>query len=178
MAAPPAAATTPAAASTPAAAPGEDVGALQRALAGEHEAVYAYGLLAARAALPRRPEALGDLDAHRIARDRLEEVVRALGAEPVAAAAGYAATAPTPEAAALLAATVEDRLSAVYEDVVGAGPARRELGAAGVLRAARAAVRWGGPVRSFPGLPALADDGGPAPAPAATTAPAPAPTPG
>ncbi|NIZ93400.1 DUF4439 domain-containing protein [Kineosporiaceae bacterium B12] len=159
------AAATPAAASAPGAA---QLAVLQRALAGEHEAVYAYGLVAARAAVPRRAEALADLDAHRVARDDLDDALRALGAEPVAAAAGYEATAATPEAAAQLAAAVEDRLAAVHLDVVGADPARRGLAAAAVLRAARAAARWGSTVRGFPGLPALAEDGGPALAATAT----------
>jgi len=147
--------------------------ALQRALAGEHEAVYAYGLVSGRAAVQRQPEALADLAAHRVARDRLDDALRAVGADPVAAAAGYEAAAATPADAAALAAAVEERLAAVYEDVVGSDPARRALAAAAVLRAARAGVRWGSTVRSFPGLPALAEDGRPAAAPAVSPTGAP-----
>jgi len=152
--------------------------ALQRALAGEHEAVYAYGLVSGRAAVERRAEALADLAAHRVARDRLDDALRALGADPVAAAAAYEAAAATPADAAALAAAVEERLAAVYEDVVGADRARRALGATAVLRAARAGVRWGAPVRSFPGLPALADDGAATATTPASTTGTPAPTAG
>ena len=143
------------------------VAALQRALAGEHAAVFAYGLVAGRVGEARLAEAYADLDAHRVARDDLTATLAALGAAPRTALAGYDAAAPTPEAAALLAASVEDHLAGAYADVVAAAAADRPVAADGVLRAARAAHRWGSVTTSFPGIAELAEDG----EPVATTTP-------
>ncbi|MEZ0494228.1 DUF4439 domain-containing protein [Kineococcus sp. TBRC 1896] len=153
------------------------VRALQAALAGEHAAVHAYALVAGRLSTPRREEALADLVAHRVARDDLVDELTALGATPVEAAAGYDVAAPTPEAATALAASVEERVTALRVDVVASAGTGRAAAAAGVLAAARAARRWGSTVVAFPGLPWLGEDGRPVPGATPATTGAGAPTP-
>ncbi|MFD0213475.1 DUF4439 domain-containing protein, partial [Streptomyces hirsutus] len=64
--------------------------ALQAALAAEHAAVYGYGVVGGRIADDRRADARSAHDAHRARRDALVREVKDTGADPVAAAAGYA----------------------------------------------------------------------------------------
>ncbi|MFG3657821.1 ferritin-like domain-containing protein [Streptomyces sp. NPDC047706] len=144
--------------------------ALQAALAAEHAAVYGYGVVGGRIGEERRTEARAAYDAHRARRDTLARQVRALGAEPVAAAAGYALPFEVTdrETAVRLAAELEERLAGVYSDLVRAGGDRLRGTAAAALReAAVRAVRWHGRSVAFPGL---AERAGAASAPAAPTA--------
>ncbi|MFC9954543.1 DUF4439 domain-containing protein, partial [Streptomyces prasinus] len=53
-------------------------------------AVYGYGVVGGRIAGDRRAEARSAYDAHRARRDALVREVKDMGADPVAAAAGYA----------------------------------------------------------------------------------------
>ncbi|MEU9733959.1 ferritin-like domain-containing protein [Streptomyces sp. NPDC048002] len=129
--------------------------ALQAALAAEHAAVYGYGVVGGAIREGRRDEARGGYDAHRARRDALVREVLDLGGEPVAAEAGYALpfAVPDSDAAARLAAEVEDRVAGVYSDVVRATTGERRRTAAGALReAAVRAVRWRGESVAFPGL--------------------------
>jgi hypothetical protein len=133
----------------------QTLAAVQAALAAEHAAVYAYGVIGARVAKPRTAEARAAYDSHRARRDALSRTVRDLGAEPVPADAGYALPFAVADSAAAvrLAAVIEDRVAGVYGDLVRAatGEARRD--AAGALReAAVRAVRWRGGSVAFPGL--------------------------
>lgn len=144
--------------------------ALQAVLAAEHAAVYGYGVVGGRVGEERRAEARAAYDAHRARRDTLGRQVRALGAVPVAARAGYALPFPVPDAAsaARLAAELEERLAGVYSDLVRAAGGERRRAAAEALReAAVRAVRWRGGSVAFPGL---AERSGTASAPAAPTA--------
>jgi hypothetical protein len=133
--------------------------ALQAALAGEHAAVWARelagGVLAATD--PGAAEAArAAVAAHRARRDALAELLVRRGAEPVAARPAYGLPFPLADAAAAqrLAATVEDRLAAVYADLVAASTGQpRAVGAAGLLAAATATIAAGGPAAAFPGLP-------------------------
>ncbi|MFH8365274.1 ferritin-like domain-containing protein [Streptomyces sp. NPDC018031] len=129
--------------------------AAQAALASEHAAVYGYGVVGGRIGDDRLREAREGYAAHRARRDALRRTVRGLGGDPVAAAPAYALPFPVPDAAAAvrLAAELENRVAAVYADLVRAadGPLRRE--AAGALReAAVRGVRWRGDGVAFPGL--------------------------
>lgn len=136
--------------------PGADAGveAAQAALAGEHACIYGYGVVGAY--LPDDGEpAHQALAAHRARRDALAGLLRAAGADPVAAASTYALPSPvTDEASArALAALMEERLSALYADLVVAGsPELRRLAAQGVVAAATQVARWAGTVTAFPGL--------------------------
>ncbi|MFF4601182.1 ferritin-like domain-containing protein [Streptomyces sp. NPDC001339] len=133
----------------------DELTAVQAALAAEHAAVYGYGVVGGRIADDRRAEARAAYDAHRARRDALHREVRALGGTPPAAAAAYKLPFPVPDAAAAarLAGELEDRLAAVYADLVRAGGRTRRAEAAAALReAAVRAVRWRGSGAAFPGL--------------------------
>ncbi|MFJ5550451.1 ferritin-like domain-containing protein [Streptomyces sp. NPDC093225] len=129
--------------------------AAQAALAAEHAAVYAYGIVGARVAGERAPEARTAYAAHHARRDALTRTVRALGGTPRPSEAAYALPAPvrTTADAERLAAGVEDRVAGAYSDLVRAaeGPLRREAADALTAAALRAA-RWRGGGVAFPGL--------------------------
>ncbi|GAA3493048.1 hypothetical protein GCM10019016_001470 [Streptomyces prasinosporus] len=144
--------------------------ALQAALAAEHAAVYGYGVVGGRIGEKRRAEARTAYDAHRARRDALVREVRDAGGEPVAAAAGYALPFPVPDAAAAvrLAAELEDRVAAVYADLVrDSGGARRRAAAEAMREAAVRSVRWSRESVAFPGLAERAGSASAAPAPTA-----------
>jgi hypothetical protein len=134
---------------------GGALAATQAALGAEHAAVYGYGVVGARIGDGRRDEARESYDAHRARRDALGRTIRDLGGKPEAAAAAYALPFPVPDeaAAARLAAELENRVAAVYGDLVRAseGSLRREAAVA-LREAAVRAVRWRGGSVAFPGL--------------------------
>jgi Domain of unknown function (DUF4439) len=123
-----------------------EVAALQRALAAEHVAVYAYGAAGARVAERHGAQARDGRDAHSAARDALEAAVRALGADPVVAAAAYALDPrPTSRAAALrLLVAVEETASAAYAGVLAATDDRalRRLAVTALGDTAGRATAW------------------------------------
>lgn len=129
--------------------------ALQAALRAEHAAVYGYGVVGGRIDPDLRQEAREAYDAHRARRDALRRTIRDLGGVPESAQAAYALPFPVPDRAAALrlAAELEDRLAAVYSDLVRAATGGRRSAAASALRdAAVRAVRWSGSSVAFPGL--------------------------
>lgn len=129
--------------------------ALQAALAAEHAAVYGYGVVGGRIGDDRLSQARDGYHAHRARRDALRRSVGDLGGEPESAAAAYALPFPVPDAAAAvrLAAELENRVAAVYADLVRATEGRQRVDAAAALReAAVRAVRWQGGGVAFPGL--------------------------
>ncbi|WP_407549629.1 ferritin-like domain-containing protein [Streptomyces sp. Pv4-95] len=133
----------------------DELAAVQAALAAEHAAVYGYGVVGGRIGGERRKEAQAAYDGHRARRDALHRAVRDLGGKPKASAAAYELPFPVPDAAAAarLAAELEDRLAAVYADLVRAGGTARRAEAASALReAAVRSVRWRGSGVAFPGL--------------------------
>ncbi len=139
------------------AAPAAFTTALQRALAGEHAAVYAYGVAGGvldpvGTSATRAREAY---DTHRSRRDRIEDRLRALDEEPVPAEPGYGLPAPVTTAAGAeaLARQVEDRCAVLHAGVVAASTGEPRQEAMGWL--ADAAVRvlgWGGEASAFPGV--------------------------
>ncbi|MEV6668499.1 ferritin-like domain-containing protein [Streptomyces nigra] len=138
----------------------ETVTALQAALAAEHAAVYGYGVVGGRIGEDRRSDARAAYDAHRARRDALAREVRDLGADPVAASAGYALPFPVTDraTAVLFAAELESRLAGVYADLVrSARGALRGTAAEALREAAVRAVRWRGESVAFPGLAERAD---------------------
>ncbi|MFI7098371.1 ferritin-like domain-containing protein [Streptomyces sp. NPDC050161] len=135
--------------------PHPELTATQAALDAEHAAVYGYGVVGGRITEARRTEARAAYDAHRARRDALRRTVRDLGGKPHPAAAAYELPFPVPDAAAAtrLAADLEDRVAAVYADLVrDGGKAGREEAAAALREAAVRAVRWRGSGVAFPGL--------------------------
>ncbi|RIQ34876.1 DUF4439 domain-containing protein [Jiangella rhizosphaerae] len=151
----PSAPATATASATASASADAGVDAAQAALAGEHACVYGYGVVGAH--LPDGAEpAHTALAAHRSRRDELAALIAGTGADPVAAEPGYALPSPvTDEASArALAVLLEERLGALYADVVGAAttPELREFAVRGVVMSAVQALSWGGSPVAFPGL--------------------------
>jgi hypothetical protein len=139
--------------------PAAAVRVLQAVLAAEHAAVYGYGVAGAHLSGGRLATARTDWVAHQVARDRLEQMISSLGAEPVAAAPAYQLPVPVHNAsgAARLAALLEDRLATAYLGMVALSePALRRYGAGQVGAAAMRAAYWRGSTVAFPGLPARA----------------------
>jgi len=133
--------------------------ALQATLAGEHAALYVYGSLGARTSASAAPTLYAALragyDVHRAQRDRLNRVVRDLGADPVAAAAAY--DLPDPLASEFdvrrAAQDLEQRCAVGYAELVAQTVGIDRRWAIGALTGAavrRLAV--GGDPEPFPGV--------------------------
>jgi len=145
--------TSPAATDRPAALA---VPSLQTVLAGEHAAIYGYGVVGAHLRGRARSRAQAGYDVHRARRDQLRGLLVERETVPVAAAAGYALSRPVDSAgdATLLAIELEERVAAVWVDAVAdlTGDLR-ELAARVVQDAAVRAAAWRGGSVAFPGLP-------------------------
>ena len=137
--------------------------ALQTTLAGEHAALYLYGVFGGRTSQATAATLSAALrqgyDVHRGQRDRLTRSVRDLGSEPVAAAVAYAlpTTLATEVDVQRHALEIERRCAATYAALVAqsVGDLRRWAGVA----LAGAAVRQlglGGDAQAFPGIDELA----------------------
>ncbi len=141
--------------------------ALQAALAGEHAAVYLYGVLGARSSRSAQPELYGLLvdgfRIHRKRRDQLTEMIHGHSAEPIAAEVSYDLTelfagspsgsAPTPGQLRDAALLVERRTAGGYGQLIEgtAGDERRWALVALDECAARQLELRGSP-EHFPGL--------------------------
>lgn len=137
------------------------VAALQSVLAGEHAVVWAYGVLGPRAGDGREDFARDVLFAHATARDAMRARLVGAGATPVAAEPAYALPVdPTdPASAAELAAELEERLAALYADLVAATNRLdlRSVAVDSVTIAARRVAQWRGSAPALPGLPEYAE---------------------
>jgi len=151
--------STPAATAGPSSATGPTLApatasALSRLLAGEHAAVFAYGLVTARAPRGRVERARALWQAHRARRDELEARLSAAGVDVPASEPAYDAGQPptTADQVVALAAKVEDGLAAVAFAAVTAtsGSARAEV-ALDLVRAARRSAAWTGESTALPG---------------------------
>ncbi|KQP79839.1 hypothetical protein ASF37_02180 [Aeromicrobium sp. Leaf289] len=128
------------------------VGALQRRLALEHEAVWLASLVAGRFSALR--DASSDaLVRHRRSRDSLIARVAAAGATPVGPQASYGTAPATADDARQRLADVSDRLCTATLPLVtlgGAGDRREAL--ASLRASALEAIDWGASPTAFPGL--------------------------
>ncbi|RJL26577.1 ferritin-like domain-containing protein [Bailinhaonella thermotolerans] len=135
-----------------------DLDKLQRVLAAEHAAVYAYGLIGARLSGSRRQQARAAFSAHRTRRDRLHAMIAEGGGTPVESSPSYRLPFPVsaPADAVRLAAHVEDRLSAAYLELVSArDPALRRLAALAMQECVTRGYSWRPAVpTALPGMPA------------------------
>ncbi|HZJ06926.1 MAG TPA: ferritin-like domain-containing protein [Nocardioidaceae bacterium] len=139
--------------------------ALQTTLAGEHAALYVYGVLGGRVSASDEPTLSSGLDTayniHRGRRDQLISMIRLVGAEPVVAEVSYdlpnpALSAPQLERAALV---VEQRCTAVYADMVGStARASRQWAIDALIESAVRQLGFGGETVPFPGAPELSRD--------------------
>ncbi len=133
--------------------------ALQRTLAGEHAAVYLYGVIGGRVSVSAQAQLwqrVRDAYAlHRERRDQLVPMVRAAEADPVPAEVSYdlpneATTQAELEQAAL---AVEERCAAVYADMVGStSGANRQWALEALEDAAVRLLGFGGEPEAFPGI--------------------------
>jgi hypothetical protein len=138
------------------------VDALQTTLAGEHAAVYVFGVLAAQTSESAQPKLWASLDTayewHRDARDELVARITATHATPVAAAPSYrlpnaAATADQVEAAALV---TERRVTDTYGTLVAETTGRvRRWAIRSLDESAVRQLRFRGRPEIFPGTGGL-----------------------
>ncbi|MGI8699458.1 MAG: ferritin-like domain-containing protein [Mycobacteriales bacterium] len=120
--------------------------ALQAWLAGEHAAIYGYGVVGGRLPRPLRAAVVTARDAHRARRDGLQGLLAARGVDPVAAAPAYDLPQParTPAEALRLAAGIEERLARASYAVVAAADTGdlRRLAAGALQEQAVRASGW------------------------------------
>lgn len=133
--------------------------ALQAALAAEHAAVFVYAALGGQASRSAQPGLYGRITTayrlHRTRRDELDALIRAAGAEPVAAEPGYQLPAELGTAAALNARALrlEQDAAATYAYLVASSTgATRAWAVTALLDAAVRGLGFGGKPESFPGL--------------------------
>jgi Domain of unknown function (DUF4439) len=138
---------------------GPVVEAMNATLAGEHAAIYAYGVIGGRLDFDSRPvrDAADAVDRHRDRRDGLTALVEVAGADPVAAEAGYLLPTPVDDLADArsTAQLVEDRCGVLYATL--AATATDEVRAYAVdalIDAATRALAWGAETSPLPGLSA------------------------
>jgi hypothetical protein len=132
--------------------------ALQATLAGEHAALYVLGVLGGQVSRSAQP-ALAGLIAdgyatHRRQRDRLDALVTAHRADPVAAAPAYRLpnAASTPAQLRAAARQVETRCLDLYGQLVGSTSGRDRAWAITALDAGAVRVLgYGAPPGNFPG---------------------------
>lgn len=139
------------------------VGALQAALAGEHAAVYVFGVLGAQTSESVRPKLWADLDAaylwHRAARDQLVAEISAGGLIPVAAAASYRLPNAVGDAdqVARAALVTERRVTDTYGTLVAETTGRlRRWAIRSLDESALRQLRFRGRPEIFPGTGSLA----------------------
>lgn len=130
---------------------------LQGVLAGEHAAVYGYGVVGARlAGQPDEGAAHRGYDAHRARRAAVTALIVQAGGKPTPAAVAYELGGPanSPAQVRALAARIERAAAQGYAVLIGSapGPARRAP-ASWLADAAVRAAAWSGSVDAFPGLP-------------------------
>lgn len=133
------------------------IGAMQDMLAGEHAAVYAYGVIGGRLDYGTDYQELAteQYEAHRTRRDDLLGRIADAGAEPVGAEAAYELPVAVDSAADArrVGQQVEDRCSVLYAGVVAVADADARGFAVTALReAAVAGLRWGAPSTALPGV--------------------------
>jgi hypothetical protein len=133
--------------------------ALQATLAGEHAAVYVYGVIGARVSYSDEPMLYDRVRAayttHRGRRDQLTMMIRALGEVPVASEVSYRLPNPAKTTAQLVSAALllEQRCSAVYADMVGStSRASRQWAIEALADAAVRQLGFGGEPEVFPGI--------------------------
>jgi hypothetical protein len=136
--------------------------AIQAALAGEHAAVYVYGVLGGRTSLTTEPDLANKVraayDIHRGRRDQLTAMVRAAKATPVASEVSYDLpnAARTPPQLTEAALELEQRCTAVYADMVGStSGANRQWALEAINDAAVRQLGFGGQAQTFPGISEL-----------------------
>lgn len=133
--------------------------ALQQTLAGEHAAVYVYGVLGGRLSSTEQPELMSRFvaayDTHVARRDHVTAQVEAVGAEPVAAEVSYELPSParTPAQLVAVALVTEQRCASVYAQTVGSTSRDdRRWAVDALVDTAVRLLGFGGRPDQFPGM--------------------------
>jgi hypothetical protein len=126
-------------------------------LAGEHAAVYAYGVIGGRLDFGTAPAraATAAWEAHRLRAADLTALVEAAGEDPVAAEAGYRLPAPVDDVsdAEAVARLVEDRCAVLYASLAATTVGEvRAYAVDALLDAATRGLDWGAPTSPLPGV--------------------------
>ena len=136
--------------------------ALQTTLAGEHAAVYVYGVLGGRTSASAQPDLAAALrtayDLHRSRRDQVIAMLRAADATPVGSEVSYELPNParTPQQCRRAAAEIEERCAEVYAAAVGStARANRQWAIDALTDAAVRGLTFGAEPAPFPGVPEL-----------------------
>lgn len=135
------------------------IDALQTALAGEHAAVYLYGVLGGRTSRTDSPRLYAAIRAaythHRSRRDHLTGLLADAGAVPTPAAGGYAIPPgiDRPRGARAAALAIEQAAAATYAFLVGEVVGdERAWATAALTDAAVRSLGFGGAAEPLPGL--------------------------
>ncbi|MGN9838133.1 ferritin-like domain-containing protein [Nonomuraea sp. H19] len=144
----------------------DDIEKLRKALAAEHAALFAYGLLGARTSGSLRARMTAAFDAHRARRDQLRAFITTRGGKPAEPDASYALPFFPSDAAlaARLAVHLETGVAAAYLELAAAQDVSLRRHAALAMQEATTrsyAFRPAQPA-AFPGMPVAAT---PAPSP-------------
>jgi rubrerythrin len=136
--------------------------ALQATLAGEHAAIYVYGVLGGRTSQSAEPALATALrsayEVHRMRRDQVAAMVRDDDAEPVAAEVSYQLPNPadTARRCRRAAAEIEERCTELYAQAVGStARANRQWAIDAMADAAVRQLTFGADPTAFPGVPEL-----------------------
>lgn len=143
---------------------------LTTALAAEHAAVYAYGVIGARTTGSLRVTATAAFNAHRARRDQLRALITAGGGVPVEPDPAYRlpVTPSTPAQAVELATLVERGVTAAYLELTASSDAAvRRMAALAMQECVTRSYGLRPEIEAFPGMPT------PAPAPSGSGSPAP-----
>ncbi len=138
--------------------------ALAKALAAEHAAVYAYGVVGAKTAGQLRRRATAGFDAHRARRDQLRSLISRLGGTPSEPGPIYHLPFEVTTAgdAVRLAVLIEERFTSVYLELAAERDASlRRLAAQAMQECATRAYGWRPIISAFPGMPAERTSGSP-----------------
>jgi hypothetical protein len=128
---------------------------LQSALAGEHAAVYGYGVIGGRLSGSKKAQALAGLNEHRSTRDQLSRLIVSRGAEPVPAEPSYVVDVSTGKQSQLVstAIKIEDRLCVRYANLVlNTDQGARTLAIPQLQGCAVRSALWSKTAQAFPGL--------------------------
>ncbi|MEU7892921.1 ferritin-like domain-containing protein [Nonomuraea sp. NPDC049152] len=133
-----------------------DVAAMNKALAAEHAAIYAYGLMGARTTGSLRAKVTAAFDAHRARRDQLRALISSGGGKPAEPEAAYTLPVVPGNAteAVRLAVLVEAGVTAAYLELTAAAQATtRRMAALAMQESAVRSYGFRPTVTAFPGMP-------------------------
>ncbi|WP_307827562.1 ferritin-like domain-containing protein [Planomonospora sp. ID82291] len=151
-------------------------GGLSTALAAEHAAVYAYGVIAARTTGDLRATATAAFRSHRVRRDRLRVLITERGGVPAEADAAYAlpVTPSTAAQAVELAVLVERGVTTAYLELAADDDAAlRRMAALAMQECVKRAYGLRPEIEAFPGMPPGAVPPAPSASPSASASPPP-----